>query len=84
MKTTLDLAMIRWAVVCGEWSETAVGHFPNLGAFLAGWFCRDAGIPIKAADGITFINSWRKGWIECNVQIAIMDQAALTAAGQES
>lgn len=74
MSTTLDLALIRWAVVFAAWGEMAAGHSPHLGAFLGGWFSRDAGLPIEAAKGIVFIDSWRKGWGECDSQIAIMEQ----------
>lgn len=36
---SLDLALVRWSVVCGLW-ETRAGNRPDLGAFLAGWFLR--------------------------------------------
>lgn len=74
MKTTLDVALIRWSVRCRSWQELAAGHQPDLGAFLAGWFSRDAGIPLTVADRITMRDSFRCGWQECDDMIAIQEQ----------
>lgn len=43
----LELAFVRWSVVCQRWEELAAGHRPYLSAFLAGWMCRvcDTSLP---------------------------------------
>ena len=74
MKTTLDLALIRWAVVCHQWRENG-GIHPQLGAFLAGWFLRDCSHKNAIRpDGMAFRDSFRRGWQEADTEIAIIDR----------
>lgn len=86
MKTTLDLALIRWSVVCRQWHDFG-GDAPMIGPFLAGWFMRDmkADMPEQLSLG-TFRDSFRKGWGECDTQLAILaqqEQPTATEEGQE-
>ncbi len=75
MKTfplTLDLALIRWSVKVNAWNELASHSGPELGPFLAGWFCRSIGaIP---ADTHEFKDSFRAGWNEADSQIVILSR----------
>lgn len=74
MKTTLDLALIRWSVAHRQWHELA-NDMPNLGAFLAGWFMRDMGAEMPEREKLgTFCDSFRKGWKECDDMIVILDR----------
>jgi hypothetical protein len=66
----LDLALIRWSVVCEKWEQLANGSAPNLGAFLAGWYMRCVGLPQPEQHHI-LRDSLRAGWAHANDQIAI-------------
>lgn len=73
MRTSLDLALIRWSVVCRTWHDLSSGNAPQLGAFLAGWYWRDMGNPMpQRTDLGTFCDSFRVGWREADAQIIIM------------
>lgn len=67
---TLDLALIRWSVVCGSWGDIASGNTPVLQAFLAGWCCRAIGAT-EPYDVGQLRESFRAGWREADVQISI-------------
>ncbi|GAA5124615.1 hypothetical protein JIN84_12905 [Luteolibacter yonseiensis] len=67
---TLELALIRWSVMCKTWGELAAGHAPHLPAFLAGWMCRQIGASMPAELG-QFRDSFRVGWREADQQIEI-------------
>ncbi len=73
MQTTLDLALIRWAVVCRRWHELSSGSAPVLGAFLAGWFLRDAGAQLPTDCG-SARDSLRIGYAEADSQIVILQR----------
>ena len=64
----LDLALIRWAVVCQSWAELASGSAPLLSAFLAGWCCRCIGAS-QPSDLGQFRDSFRVGWREAGQQV---------------
>lgn len=66
----MDLALIRWSVVCVSWAELSSGHAPHLPAFLAGWYCRQIGAsrPENVGD---FKDSFNVGWREADTTIAI-------------
>ncbi len=66
----LDLALIRWAVVCQSWADLAAGSAPLLSAFLAGWCCRCIGAS-QPADLGQFRDSFRVGWREADQQVEI-------------
>ena len=66
---TLDLAIIRYAVVSVKWKDLS-GDIPYLPAFLAGWFCR-AICASEPADVGVFRDSFRVGWRESDAQQAI-------------
>jgi hypothetical protein len=71
---TLDLAIIRYAVVAIQWRDFS-GDVPYLPSFLAGWFCR----AIKAsepADLGVFRDSFRAGWKESDAQQVIAERSA--------
>ena len=73
---SIDLALIRWSVRCRTWQElSAGGSQPELGPFLAGWFCRCSGIGLSliVADH-AFRDSFRIGWREADDCIAIEEQ----------
>lgn len=70
---SLDLALIRWSVVCRSWNELAAGNDPHLGAFLAGWFSRVIDAPYPK-EMFGFRDSFRSGWKEADDQIAINNQ----------
>lgn len=73
MKTTLDLALIRWSVVCKEWGELSSGFYPNLGAFLSGWFWKDMGNELPKELG-EFRDSFRKGYQESEFMLEILNR----------
>lgn len=73
MKTTLDLALIRWSVVSTKWNDFSTGHSPNLGAFLAGWFTRDNDMPLPENCGNCY-DSFRTGYKEADIQIEILNR----------
>ena len=85
MVLPLDLAFIRWSVVCTSWGELSAGNAPLLTAFLAGWSCRCIGSSQPQALGI-FRDSFRVGWREADTMIAIETQRqnipALPEAGR--
>lgn len=74
MVLTLDLAIIRYAVVCERWQKLSTGMVPVFGAFVCGWFGRDMGQSVDVGAG-TFRDSWRAGWAEADSakQIAMRD-----------
>lgn len=74
MKTTIDLALIRWSVVCRKWHDFSSGSAPNLGAFLAGWFLKDSGAQHMPEDLGLFVDSFRVGWREAEEQIEILSR----------
>lgn len=75
MKTSLDMAMIRWSVVCRRWHEMSSGHAPELGAFLAGWFMRGSNAPMPDRANLgDFPDSFRAGWSEADTQIVILSR----------
>lgn len=65
----LDIALTRWSVVHRVWHEMA-NDCPNLGAFLAGWFCRCTGVAKPIKEGACR-DSFRAGWKEASEQIGI-------------
>lgn len=74
LTTTLDIALIRWSVVCEKWRELS-NDIPILGVFLAGWFWRDMGNALLDAQTIgQFKDSFRVGWRECDTQIQIKNK----------
>ena len=70
MPLTIDIALIRWSVVCGTWDDMSSGHAPNLQAFLAGWCCRVIGATMPICLG-TMRDSFRVGWREADQQVEI-------------
>lgn len=73
MRTTLDIALTRWAVRCRTWHDMGGDH-PQLGAFLAGWFARDCGLPLPHVIPVNVRDSLRIGWKEADDHIAILEQ----------
>ena len=73
MPLTLDIALIRWSVVCASWGELSSGHAPNLQAFLAGWCCRVIGATTPICLG-PMRDSFRVGWREADQQVQIADR----------
>lgn len=72
MLLTLDLALIRWAVVCGDRERAVGGSSPSLGPFLAGWFLRDMGATCPERDALgVYVASFRAGWKEADSAIRI-------------
>lgn len=74
MTTTIDQALTRYAVVGVSWNDFSHGNYPILGAFLAGWFCRDMGLEIPENLPAVGRDSFRKAWSECDSLIAILEQ----------
>ncbi|RRJ96822.1 hypothetical protein Ga0100231_023945 [Opitutaceae bacterium TAV4] len=70
MILSLDIALIRWSVVCRQWEGFSAGNAPLLGAFLAGWYCRSIGASMPEDVG-QFRESFRVGWREADQQIEI-------------
>jgi hypothetical protein len=69
--TSLDMALVRWSVVCGSWRELG-GDFPDVGAFLAGWFLRVLGAEMPPREKLGRCpDSFRVGWREADTQIVI-------------
>lgn len=73
MKTTLDLALTRWSVMCIAWHDQSAGHHPQLGAFLAGWFRRDMGMPLDEPPNWCR-DSYRVGYREADNMIKIQQR----------
>ena len=73
MEITLELAIIRYAVVCEKWKSIS-GAYPSLDAFLCGWFMRklmgDKFIDVK----IVQRDSYRSGWNEADTMININER----------
>lgn len=63
----LDLGLIRWFVVCRRWQEMSAGHQPDLGAFLAGWLCRQ--ITEEMPNVEVFRDSFSAGWREADTEL---------------
>lgn len=78
MRTTLDQALSRYAVVSVSWNNFSCGNYPILGAFLAGWFCRDMGLEIPDELPAVGCDSFRKAWLECDSFLAILSQQTQT------
>lgn len=76
MQLPMDLALIRWSVVCRSWYNMAYDA-PDLGAFLAGWYCRCSGVSRPADEGM-FRNSFRRGWREADQEIEIKSREPIT------
>lgn len=70
----LELALVRWSVVCQSWQSMSAGHSPLLTAFLAGWGCRCIGIEIPSQYH-EFRDSFRAGWREADTEISIQRAA---------
>lgn len=66
----LDLAMIRWSVVCQSWNELAAGHAPILSVFLTGWGWRAMDLDLPKDLG-RFRDSFRVGYCEADAQVTI-------------
>jgi|19_taG_2_1085344.scaffolds.fasta_scaffold59180_2 hypothetical protein len=63
---TLDLAMVRYSVVCERWGDK-IGDAPYLTAFIAGWCCRSVGMPWLSNSEIgAYPASYRAGWAEAD------------------
>lgn len=62
---TLDLALIRWSVMCESWGELSSGSAPQLGSFLAGWFTRAMGATKPEKLG-QLRDSYMVGWREAD------------------
>ena len=80
MITTLDKALTRWAVAFQGWQSVG-GAMPVLGAFLAGWFCRDLGGLRDPPKGTSLKDSWKKGWDEADSEIAILTSPHFSRGG---
>lgn len=75
MTTTLDIALIRWSVVCRQWDALSSNSAPILGAFLAGWYWRDMGNELPGREQLgTFVDSFRVGWHESDAMITIQQR----------
>jgi hypothetical protein len=69
---------MRWQVICQEWKN--LGEcIPRIGPFLAGWYCREMGMPVDVyhkhvnrANRMEVIESFRVGWnqADCLINIA--------------
>lgn len=66
----LDLALIRWSVVCERWSKLSSRSAPTLGSFLGGFYSRCVGIPLPAHDHI-LRDSLATGWRQADEQTVI-------------
>lgn len=66
----LDLAVIRYSVVCEKWGNLSNSAAPHFGAFLAGWYMRCVGLPPPMQYHISR-ESLRAGWAQANEQVAI-------------
>lgn len=71
----LELALIRWAVVCERWHHIANG-FPSLQGFLCGWFCRACGSkpPVEVT---LYRDSFNVGWKQAHDQVVIESRKRL-------
>ena len=70
--SSLDLAIIRYSVVCQRWAR-GCGGCPYLHAFLAGWFCRAIGAT-EPFDVGQFRDSFRAGWKESDEHQVIAER----------
>jgi hypothetical protein len=78
----LELAIIRYAVVCERWQKLTPGHTPYLNAFLAGWLMRTIDEPNDYSG--TGKDSFRAGWTEADMQLEIQSRHAYYDDGQPS
>ena len=69
----MELAIIRYAVVCQGWNDFSSGYTPHLPAFLAGWFMREIDPDSYLYVG-QFKDSFRAGWSECDTMKAIQER----------
>lgn len=87
MKTTIDQALTRWCVVCQARAAFAAGDFAHVGAFLAGWYMRDMGVPEMDRRQLgARASSWLAGWREADQTLWIMARSephAFQWIGQE-
>lgn len=60
----IDAALLRWSFIVRTWHEASVGHQPELGPFLAGWFLRQISDAEQAPEVDGFRDSFRAGWEE--------------------
>lgn len=74
----LELALIRWSVVCRQWHEFANDQ-PLLSAFLAGWCCRSIGASRPEHVG-TFRDSFNTGWREADDMVTIKSRQNTNSA----
>lgn len=74
MKTTLDIALIRWSVTCISWHDLSAGYHPQLLPFLLGWVAADIGLTLPPALPDWCCDSIRKGYKECEDHLAILAQ----------
>lgn len=79
----LDVALVRWSVVCRTWQETAAGHQPDLGAFLAGWYMSQLTSEMPRLKS-SFRDSFRAGWHEAETMTAIAAREAFDGAEEVS
>jgi hypothetical protein len=73
MKTNIELAIIRYAVVCEKWKSIG-GTYPILGAFICGWFMRDMNGENFVDVSSQFRDSYRVGWNEADTMLKIEEQ----------
>ena len=82
--TSLDMAMVRWGVVCCSWRELG-NSFPDIGAFLAGWFLRVLGAEMPPKEKLGRCpDSFRVGWREADTQIVIASRSNAKSAGTDA
>ena len=72
---TIELALIRFAVVAKRWEGHGGGMFPDLNAFLAGWCLRAVNAP-RPVDVGRLRDSFWAGWREADESIAIAEREA--------
>jgi len=77
----LELAIIRYAVVCERWQQLGQGHTPYLNAFLAGWLMRTIVEPNDYSG--PFKDSFRAGYDEADTQLEIQSRIAYHDGHQE-
>ncbi len=68
-ETTINDMVMAYTNACHPVNVAAPGAEPRLWAFVAGWACREIGIPDLDRDLIgTFVSSWRRGWNACDAK----------------
>ena len=80
MTVNLELAIIRYSVVCCRWQSLAAGFQPELNAFLAGWCCRVIGADKPENCGM-LKESFNAGWEEARAHIVIAERESSVASG---